>query len=638
MATRTLKLFYEIIARDQTKQGASSAASNAKKVKTQWEQLRDSTRRGLETGQRLQKFGSDLSGLGKRVRDSTFDFATSSANLSKAQAEVATLGALTREEIEKITRAQTEQFGQGFDGNLKQTALLYNAVSAGATNAADATALVTDANRLAIGGVADTDAAILALTKATANFGKQGVDTARAADVFFGTVRDGQITIDEIARAFPQVAGVASNAGLVFEETNAALAVLSKTQGSATQGANAFKAGLSNIIKPTKDAKDEARRARRVFRDFGFDKATLEAKGLVGFVQQLDEANAALVARGRKGLDLAKLFGSVEALNAFSSLVGQVELLDQTTQNAVDSAGQASKAFNTIADEDAFKLARTQAQAGQLRADIGDELIPIIAELGAQLRPIAQDVRQWVQDNPDLVRQLGKFVIGFGALATVLGPLVITIGGLTSAFTLLRAATSLTDAAAKALVRTRKSEQVETGKAAAGASKNIGGLAGKLGLFAGIALEVIGIVNSAIEIAKAARGIQEQRTRQGETIAETQALAGQAQGIARGLSDQELQALVKATEGSQIGVQEQRVSGSLLNSLSFGVLGEAGRTEQVIENLDRAAAVQEVARREAAGTLTVDIRIDSRERAEVTGLEQAGLLPVDVNPNVDPTF
>ena len=47
MATRTLKLFYEIIARDQTKQGASSAASNAKKVKTQWEQLRDSTRKGL---------------------------------------------------------------------------------------------------------------------------------------------------------------------------------------------------------------------------------------------------------------------------------------------------------------------------------------------------------------------------------------------------------------------------------------------------------------------------------------------------------------------------------------------------------------------------------------------------------------
>lgn len=641
MATRTLRLFYEIVARDQTGRGASSAAGNAGKVKSAWESLRDSTARGLEVGDRLANFGGRLQGFGRDTRKAAFDLASAASDASLAQAEVATLGALSRDEIKQLVAAQSEQFGQGYDAQVKQAKGLYAAVSAGATTAADATDLLTAANRLSIGGLAELEPTVVAVSKATSNYGTQGVTAARAADVFFGTVRDGQLTIDELSRAFPRVAATAAFAGVKFEEANAAIAVLSKTQGSAAEGASGLKAALSNILKPTKDAKDEAKRARRVYKDLNFSKAGIEAKGLTGFIHDLDAANKALIARGKKGLDLAKLFGSVEAVNAVASLTDQVGLLESTTQNAVDSAGAASKAFNTIAQEDAFKAAQVQAKIQQTRIDLGESVIPVLADLAETLAPIAKDVAGWVKNNPELVRQIATLAIGAGALATALAPVVLAVSAVTTTMTLLRAATKLTDIAAKALIRTRQKEQVETGKAgaaSASAAGNAGKLAGRLGAFAGIALEVISIIRSAQDILAASRGIEEQRTKQRETIQETRASAAKGREIVQNLSGAELAAFIQDTKGSKVGLQDQTISGSLLNSFSFGLAGQGPETVQTVKNLDRALAVQEVARRQAAGTLKVEISIDSSERATVESLQQQGFLPMDVDADVGPAF
>lgn len=638
MATRTLRLFYEIQARDQTQRGVNSAARGAKKIKSEWEQLRDSTRKGLEVGDRLASFGGRLQSFGRNTRQATLDLAGAAAESSKARAEVASLGALTRQEIDDLVRAQTEAFGQGETATIDQAKALYAAVSAGATNAAEANDLLTASNKLAIGGLADTEATVNALSKATANFGTQGVDSARAADVFFGTVRDGQVTIDELASAFPRVAATAGLVGLEFEETNAAIAVLSKTQGSAKEGASALKAALSNLLKPTKAAKDEAKRARLVYKDFEFSQAALEAKGLTGFIEDLNEANRRLQARGKKGLKLADLFGSVEAVNAIASLTDQVDTLRTTTENAVNSAGAADRAFKTIADEDAFRAAQAQAKFRQVREDVGKALIPVFADLAEQVTPLARTLAKWARDNPELVATIGKAVIVAGALATALAPVVLAISGLTTAFTLLRGATRLVDVASKSLIRTRKKEQVEVGKTATTAGKNTGALAGKLGAFAGIALEVISIIRSAQEILEASRGIEKQRERQAEGFTEVEQSVKQGAQALQGFTDQQLADLIKATEGAQIGTREQQISGSLLNSLTFGLAGQGAQTRQTVTNVDRALAIQEVARREQAGTLDVNIKIDSSERATVESLQQRGALPVGVNTDVAPAF
>jgi TP901 family phage tail tape measure protein len=106
-----------------------------------------------------------------------------------------------------------------------------------------------------------------------------------------------------------RVAPTAASLGVAFGDLLAAIASITG-QGLDTAGAvTGLKAALANIIKPTSDATKEAARL-----GIKFDAATLRARGLTGFLD-------AITSSAKFNADsLAKLFGSVEALNAITAL------------------------------------------------------------------------------------------------------------------------------------------------------------------------------------------------------------------------------------------------------------------------------------------------------------------------------
>jgi hypothetical protein len=78
-----------------------------------------------------------------------------------------------------------------------------------------------------------------------------------------------------------------------------------------SESISGIKAALGNILKPTKDARDEAERL-----GLQFDSAAISSKGFGGFIEDIKNKTGGSVD------SMTKLFGSVEGLNAILTLTG----------------------------------------------------------------------------------------------------------------------------------------------------------------------------------------------------------------------------------------------------------------------------------------------------------------------------
>jgi hypothetical protein len=118
-------------------------------------------------------------------------------------------------------------------------------------------------------------------------------------------VQDGQTTIPELAQALGQVAPTAAAAGLTGEDLSGAIAILTKNGVGTSEAATGLKAALSNILKSSSDATEQAARL-----GIKFDQGALAAKGFSGFVEDVAAKTHGSVT------SMSQLFGSVEGLNA----------------------------------------------------------------------------------------------------------------------------------------------------------------------------------------------------------------------------------------------------------------------------------------------------------------------------------
>lgn len=366
-------------------------------------------------GQEFEQFGAQVEGGIRSSFDAFKDY-------EKAVAEVATLtDKIPIDEIQSITTAAAEEFG-GLPTD--QVKAFYSIVSAGATTSAEAQEQLTAANKLAIGGVAEQEEAVLAISKSVANFGASGVDATAASDSLFTAVKRGQTTVAEMARALPQVAQAASGAGLSLDETNAAIAVLSTRFASAKEGATGLRQALSNIAKPTKGAREEAERLGVDFSTAGI----AAAGGIQKFLVKLRDA---------EGFDentLAKLFDSTEARASVSGLISGMDDYVSVLEDMENKQGAADTAFQKMSETSAQKAAKLEAQWEVLKITAGEALIPALTELSEAVGPILKDMTQWIKDNPELAAQLAKVAIGTAVASKGVGALSSGVSMITSLF------------------------------------------------------------------------------------------------------------------------------------------------------------------------------------------------------------
>ena len=352
----------------------------------------------LETAENLATAAGVFEQAGARIEQGVRGSFDAFKDYEKGVREVSTLtGDIPIDQIQRLTKEATAEFG-GLPTD--QVAAFYQIVSAGATNAADAQAQLTSANQLAIAGSASQEGSVLAVSKAVVNF---GVDAGKAADSLFVAVQKGQTTVEQMARALPIVAQAASTAGLSIDETNAAIAVLSKRFPSAAEGASGFRQALSNIAKPTKGAAKEAKRL-----GIDFSTAGIQAAG------GLEEFLLKLRAAEKFDEDtLAKLFESTEARAAVGGLIDGLDELNATTRASIEGVGAAEKAYQDMASTTAQEAARAEAQLELFKIQAGEALVPalrLVAETGLPVIKFLGDV---AKDSPGLAKAVGFMAVGF---------------------------------------------------------------------------------------------------------------------------------------------------------------------------------------------------------------------------------
>ena len=357
-----------------------------------------------------------LYGLGRAVASA----AKESAAFGTAMAEVSTLldDQSQMEELSRNARELATEFGSM---PVEQAKALYQIISAGASDSAEATEILTAANKLAVGGVTDLKTAADGLTSILNAYGADAGTATEVSDALFTAMKAGKTTVGELSASIGQIAPIAAQAGAGLEEILAATAALTKGGVSTSAAITQLRGIVSSILKPTAEA-------GKLAEELGiqFDAAALKTKGLSGFLAEVRRAT------GGSAEKMAVLFGQVEALGGALALTGKAsgdfgQILDAMGRRA----GETEKAFAKMADTPEMAAKRFQAAMADLRISVGDavtSLTPLLSGLTAVVNTFT------ALPQPVQASAAGLAALAFAA-ATV-GPAIARLWPLVQALTI----------------------------------------------------------------------------------------------------------------------------------------------------------------------------------------------------------
>ena len=341
-----------------------------------------------------------------------------------ALAEVSTLLPVVEGEIDAIAEASRRMSREFGTTAASQAQAFYQAISAGAGDAAQATELLEVANRTAIGGITQVTVAVDILTTATNAYAASGLTASDAADTLFVGMRAGKTTIDELASTLGRVIPQATAVGLSFDEIVAATAALT-TQGQSTEMAVTGLSGImTQLLKPSSQAVDLAKEL-----GIEFSATAAQTMGLAGFMEYLVEAT------GGSQEALAMLFGSTEALRAVFSLAGQGgEKFNDILADMEDRAGAADEAFNRVSQSLDQRLNVALSTIADVALGMGMTLLEYVVP-GLEA---AANAAQFLADNSGTVGEIAIIAgAGLGTYAVAATGAAVATGTFTAAIGLL---------------------------------------------------------------------------------------------------------------------------------------------------------------------------------------------------------
>lgn len=365
-----------------------------------------------EVGGQLKGVSVAALGFGTAIFGGLGYAAMEAAAFGKSVAEVASItdrAAFPISEIERIGKEMTSTYGG--DLNL-QVKTVYQAASSGATNAAEAIALMHSANKLAIGGLSDSFKAVDALTNVLNAYGMKMTESNQVSDALFTTAKIGKTTIDELASQIGRVAPTASAMGVKMDDLFAVITAGSTQLGNASAAIDGFKEMLSGIKQPTADAEAEARRLGITFSA----KALSDTKG--GFPKFLEA-----ITKNAKFNEqtMGKLFGSMTAFNLASVLASNGgKAFSDALAGMENKLGATDFAFNTLAETADFANTVLKGNLQTAFASLGQAILPVI---GYVVKFINKLLVAFNKASPTFQKVVAWVGVAAGAFAFLIGGL-----------------------------------------------------------------------------------------------------------------------------------------------------------------------------------------------------------------------
>lgn len=435
--------------------------------------------------------GAALYGMGsvlKAAAGESMRFGTAMAEVSTLLDDVSGL-----DKMSDAVRRLTVEFGGDATENAKA---LYDVISAGASDSAEAIETLTAANKLAVGGVTEVKVAADGLTSTLNAYGDAVGDVAAVSDAFFVAVKAGKTTVAELSSSIGQVAPIASEAGVALEELLASVATLTAGGVKTGEAMTQIRAALTSIIKPSSEA---AKLAEEL--GLRFDVGALKAKGWAGFLEDVR------VATGGNVETMGQLFGSVEGLNAVLTLTGKgLDKFGATLEQMAGKAGATDAAVAKMMDTPAKRVEKFQATMRDLGLALGDAV--------SAFTPLLTAITGLVNEVNEMPGPLKTVVVGLGAVVAATPVILVALGSITKAWAVLRTAvvmaTADTVAAAPRIAGALHSTAAAS-SAAAGAMTVLGRVMRTLGWLA-VAAEIAVIVARVIELREQTEKLKEADT------------------------------------------------------------------------------------------------------------------------------
>lgn len=333
-------------------------------------------------------------------------------NFQKGVAEINTI----LPQNQKLTKDATSQllrFTAAF-GTQSQTQAkaFYNIVSAGVEGTAKQLETLSVANKAASAGLVDIDTAAKAIVSSVNAYSKSGLTAKRASDALFVAVREGQTTFGELADFMGTATSIAANAGVEFSELAGALAFVTKSGISTDKATTGLRQVFASVIKPTKEAREEARRL-----GIEFSKTGLQSKKLAGFLLDIQKKT-----KGNEE-SLAKLFGNIRALAPILNIVnGNFGDFNRILEATRKSTGATATAFEEIQRNNIdFKINQVTGEFERLGITVLSKVTPAINGLLSGVRHLTRGFNNLIGGSPSnelsrINKQLSKSAREFNFL------------------------------------------------------------------------------------------------------------------------------------------------------------------------------------------------------------------------------
>lgn len=304
-------------------------------------------------------------------------------DFQKGMAEVFTLIPEESQQMYDELSKQAKEFAAGYGAKTSDvTSSLYQTISAG-VDAEDAFEFLAVAEKSAVGGVTDLETSTKGLVSVVNAYGSETLDAQKASDIMFTTVKKGITTYEELSSSLFNVVPTAAALGVEMGDVGAAMATLTSIGTPTTIATTQLRAALLDLSDPGKEtAKIFKELSGKTFKEFIADGGNLA-----------DALSIMEDAAKKSGVEVADMFGSVEAKAAVLGLTGEhMGVFTEDILAMGDSEGATDTAFDTMEQTFSRRIEKLQA-----KMEVG------MINLGEALIPYAEALMDWWEENGEQI-------------------------------------------------------------------------------------------------------------------------------------------------------------------------------------------------------------------------------------------
>lgn len=363
---------------------------------------------GMQSGMMIMQKGMQvLGGITKPIQ--------SFMGFEAAMAEVSTLvdtSVVSMSDLSDQVLELSDRFGVM---PVDMAKALYSTISAGFADAADAAIVLDQANKLAIGGVTDTNNALKGMTATLKAWNLEADQAGAVSDAMFVAMKAGQTTVGDLSSNIGNVSSIAAQAGLTFEEVLGATSALTLGGRTTSAAMTGLKSVLTAVIKGSKQSTDIAKKL-----GIEFNVAAIKAMGFEKWIKHVTEQ-----VNGDERA-MAKLFGRVEGIGAIFSLGGkQAGDFASIMEGMKNKAGETDVAYTKMTRTMSFQFKKLKASFEVLKIQIGKALAPVFALLMRALNAVISGAKWLIKRLPILAKLFGVLIGMVGGLIVLAGAFIV---------------------------------------------------------------------------------------------------------------------------------------------------------------------------------------------------------------------